>query len=145
MMNVKDLIEILQRLPQDAPIVMHDAERSPAKLMGVGELHCVVHLTTTLWIRPSIVLAEHRDSIVNTLSNFGLTHPRVFGSVLRGTDTGLSDLDLLVDPAKGATLLNLSDAMIELKKSLGILIDLKTPGDLPEKFRDQVLKEARPL
>jgi len=36
------------------------------------------------------------------------THPRVFGSVLTGTDDEDSDLDLLVDPTEHTSLLTLA-------------------------------------
>lgn len=36
-------------------------------------------------------------------------------------------------------------ATMTLNKSLGISVDLVTLGCLPEKFRDQVLNEAKPL
>ena len=70
---------------------------------------------------------------------------RVFGSVLHGDDTDASDLDLLVDPLPGATLLDLGALQIELEESLGISVDVLTPGDLPKKFRNQVLSEAVPV
>ena len=70
---------------------------------------------------------------------------RVFGSVLHGDDTDTSDLDLLVDPLPGATLLDLGALQIELEESLGISVDVLTPGDLPKKFRNQVLSEAVPV
>lgn len=39
---------------------------------------------------------------------FGVLRPRVFGSVVAGTDAEDSDLDLLVDPAPTTTLLTLA-------------------------------------
>jgi len=70
---------------------------------------------------------------------------RVFGSVARGEDTETSDLDLLVDPLPGATLLDLGAIQIELEDSLGISVHVVTAGDLPSKFRDEVLEEAVPV
>jgi len=67
---------------------------------------------------------------------------RVFGSVLHGDDTEQSDLDLLVDPLPGATLFDIGAIQIELEESLGVSVDVLTPGDLPAKFRAQVLQEA---
>ncbi len=69
----------------------------------------------------------------------------MFGSVLRGEDRDGSDLDLLVDALPGATLFDLGGLQIELEELLGVPVDLLTPGDLPPKFRDQVLAEARPV
>lgn len=73
---------------------------------------------------------------------FHTDNPRVFGSVVRGDD---SDLDLLVDPQPGATLFDLGGLQLELEEILGVPVDLLTPGDLPQKFRDRVLAEAIPV
>jgi len=43
----------------------------------------------------------------------------------------------------GATLFDLGGLQVELEELLGVPVDLLTPGDLPPKFRDQVLAEAR--
>ena len=72
-------------------------------------------------------------------------NPRVFGSVLHGTDRDGSDLDLLVDALPGATLLDLGSLQDDLESLLGIHVDLLTPGDLPPKFRAKVLAEAQPV
>lgn len=95
--------------------------------------------------RPSEVLREQRDLIRAVAMRHRTENPRVFGSASRGEDTETSDLDLLVDPLPGATLLDLGAIQIELEESLGISVDVLTPGDLPRKFRDQVLREAVPI
>jgi len=69
----------------------------------------------------------------------------VFGSVLHDRDAEGSDLDLLVDPAAGTTLFDLGGAQVELQEVLGVPVELLTPGDLPQKFRESVLREAKPL
>jgi uncharacterized protein len=96
-------------------------------------------------MRPSVVLDTKRSAVRETVSRFRTTNPRVFGSVLHGTDRDDSDLDLLVDTLPGATLLDLGDLQEELKLLLGVNVDLLTPGDLPAKFRMQVLSEAQPV
>lgn len=96
-------------------------------------------------MRPSVALALKRSIIRETTSRFRVTNPRVFGSVLHGTDLEGSDLDLLVDALPGATLLELGDLESELKSLLGVDVDLLTPGDLPPKFRAKVLAEAKPV
>lgn len=95
--------------------------------------------------RPSEVLREHRDLIRVVATRHRTENLRVFGSASRGEDTETSDLDLLVDPLPGATLLELGAIQVELEDSLGISVDVLTPGDLPKKFRDQVLSEAVPI
>jgi predicted nucleotidyltransferase len=42
-------------------------------------------------MKPSEALAAHRAELRELVSRYGLTHPRVYGSVLTGTDTDESD------------------------------------------------------
>ncbi len=70
-------------------------------------------------MKPSFILDKERDAIRAAVCRYHTANPRVFGSVLNGSDTDGSDLDLLVD--------------------------VLTPGDLPPKFRAKVVAEARPL
>lgn len=95
--------------------------------------------------RPSEVLRDNRDLIRTVAARHRTVNLRVFGSVVHGDDTATSDLDLLVDPLPGATLLDLGAIQIELEESLGIAVDVLTPEDLPKKYRDRVLSEALPL
>lgn len=96
-------------------------------------------------MRPSFVLDQNRIAVRELVSRFRTVNPRVFGSVVYGTDREGSDLDLLVDALPGVTLLDLGDLEEELRSLLGIRVDLLTPGDLPMKFRAKVLAEAQPL
>ena len=96
-------------------------------------------------MRPSVVLDMHRSAVREMASRFRTANPRVFGSVLHGTDRDGSDLDLLVVALPGATLFDLGGLQDELESLLGLRVDLLTPGDLPLKFRAQVLAEAQPI
>jgi len=96
-------------------------------------------------MRPSIALAQKRDLLREVVQRYRSANLRVFGSALRGDDTDGSDLDLLVDPLPGTTLFDLGGLQVELEDLLGVPVDLLTPGDLPTKFRDQVLAEACPV
>ena len=51
----------------------------------------------------------------------------------------------ILEALPGATLLDLGAIQVELEALLGIPVDVLTPGDLPAKFRDKVLKEAMPV
>jgi uncharacterized protein len=93
-------------------------------------------------LTPSAVVERNRDDIRRIVLSHRATNPRVFGSVLRGDDTVESDLDLLVDPVPGTTLLDLGGIQVDLEALLGVPVDVVTPGDLPRKFRDRVLQEA---
>ena len=94
-------------------------------------------------MKPSVVLEQQRQAIRAMAARFRTTNPRVFGSVLHGNDRDNSDLDLLVDPLPGTTLFDLGGLQVELETLLGVPIDVLTPGDIPVKFREQVLSEAR--
>jgi predicted nucleotidyltransferase len=96
-------------------------------------------------MRPSLVLDLKRNMIREATGRFRAANPRVFGSVLYGTDRDDSDLDLLVDGLPGATLFDLGGLQDELETLLGVHVDLLTPTDLPLKFRAKILAEARPI
>lgn len=96
-------------------------------------------------MRPSVALEMKRSAVREATGRFRAANPRIFGSVLHGTDQDGSDLDLLVDALPGATLFDLGGLQDELESLLGVPVDLLTPADLPAKFRATVLAEARPV
>jgi hypothetical protein len=96
-------------------------------------------------MRPSEVLPLHRETIRQLVLEAGMANPRVFGSVLNGSDNENSDLDLLVDPAPKTDLLDMARLQRLIEEQLGIRVDLLSPGDLPPKFRDRVVAEALPV
>jgi len=96
-------------------------------------------------MRPSTALDLRRNAVREATSHFRVANPRVFGSVLYGTDREGSDLDLLVDALPGATLFDLGGLQVELESLLGVRVELLTPADLPPKIRTKVLAEAQPI
>jgi predicted nucleotidyltransferase len=96
-------------------------------------------------VRPSIALQTHRDAIREIALSHRVKNVRVFGSVLHGDDTDDSDLDLLVDPTPETTMMDIGAIRYELKELLGLAVDVLTPRALPDKFRDIVLQEAKPV
>ena len=96
-------------------------------------------------MKPSTALDLKRYAVRAAPERFRATNPRVFGSALHGDDHEDSDLDILVDALPGATLFDLGGLQVELEAILGVKVDLLTPGDLPAKFREQILAEAEPI
>ena len=96
-------------------------------------------------MRPSLAFETHRHAIREIVKKYATVNPRVFGSVLHGTDHEESDLDVLVDALPGATLLDLGDLEADLVQALGTRVEVLTPQDLPHKFRERVLAEAQPV
>jgi hypothetical protein len=93
-------------------------------------------------MRPSKALDRHREALRMIALRHRVLNPRVFGSVLHGSDTDDSDLDLLVDPTADTTLLDIAAIQVEAERLLGVRVDVLTPGSLPARFRDRVLLEA---
>lgn len=93
-------------------------------------------------MKPSEAVKLHRDDIRRIVERHHAGNPRVFGSVVHGADTADSDLDLLVDPTEQTTLLSIVRIENELRRLLGVQVDVQTPDSLSERFRQTVLGEA---
>lgn len=93
-------------------------------------------------MRPSEALSLHRTRIREIALSHRVSDVRVFGSVLTGEDGVDSDLDLLVEPTAQTTLMDIGAIRYELKRLLGIEVDVLTPNGLQPRFREQVLREA---
>lgn len=98
-------------------------------------------------VRPSVQLERHRAEIRAIVARHRGANARVFGSVLHGTDTEDSDLDLLVDQAPGQrmTLFDLSAISCEIEDLLQIPVDVQTTGGMPESVRERIEREAQPV
>ena len=96
-------------------------------------------------MRPSQALQTYREQIRSVVLAHRATNARVFGSVVRGEDTDVSDLDLLIDPTPETSLMDIGAIRFELKTLLGINVDVLTPNSLPDSFREQVIRESIPV
>jgi hypothetical protein len=70
----------------------------------------------------------------------------LFGSVLTPRFGDRSDIDILVefDPGRVPGLLDIAGMEIELSGMLGRKVDLRTPAELSDYFRDEVVASAVP-
>lgn len=96
-------------------------------------------------MKPSEALASNRAVIRQVVESHRARNARVFGSVLRGQDTDSSDLDLLIDTTPEPTLMDVAAIQVELRRLLGVSVDVLTPKALPDEFRSVVLAEAVPV
>lgn len=97
-------------------------------------------------MKPSVALQLHRDAIRTVVERNDACNPRIFGSVVHGSDADGSDLDILVDPiANKTSLISLVRIKRELEQILGVTTDIQTPLSIHEKFRSAVLREAVPV
>lgn len=83
-----------------------------------------------------------RVRILDAASRRGLHDVRVFGSVARGEADASSDVDLLVAPGPGTSLLDLSGFALDVEEIIGRHVDVATPAGLKSRIRERVLAEA---
>lgn len=95
--------------------------------------------------KASELYSLHKAEIRDIASRYPVANIRVFGSVVHGDDRDTSDIDLLVDALPETTLFDLGGLQDELQELLGVKVDLLTPGDIPPRFRETVIREARPV
>jgi len=88
---------------------------------------------------------QKRGQILDIVRQHGLSNVRIFGSVARGDETPLSDIDFLVDLEKGCTIFDLGGANVKLQELLGRKVDIVTEKGLHWYLREKIIKEARPL
>jgi len=94
---------------------------------------------------PGQTLADRRDDVIALLARHRATRIRVFGSVARGEDTFDSDIDLLVDFDKDASLFDMGGLMEDLEELLAPhRVDLVSTGGLLTRDK-HISAEARPL
>jgi uncharacterized protein len=96
-------------------------------------------------VKPSEAFERNREFIREAVARRKTANPRIFGSVLHGTDREDSDIDILVDAMPGATLFDLGGLQFELEERLGVPVQVVTPAELHRFYRDKVLAEARPV
>ena len=96
-------------------------------------------------MRPSEVFEQNRKFVREAVTRYRTSNPRIFGSVLHGTDKDGSDIDILIDTLPGATLFDLIGLEQELEKKLGVPVQIVVADALHRFIRDRVLSEARPI
>lgn len=111
--------------------------RSPSEAM-------LARLLAAARPRPSLLLARHRQEVLDLADRNRAIDVRIFGSVARGEDTADSDIDLLVTFDPGATILDQIGLVDDLQRLLGPRVDVVSDQALTE--RDASIQaEAIPL
>jgi predicted nucleotidyltransferase len=78
-------------------------------------------------MRPSIALrSADKGTIQKIVERHRGRNPRIIGSVARGEDRDGSDLDILIDPEAGMTLLDIGAITDEISSILGVEVDIVT-------------------
>lgn len=96
-------------------------------------------------MRPSQVIVQYREALLEVARRHGASNLRVFGSIARGEDTTGSDIDLLIDVPRGTTYFDLARLKREAEDLTGLIFDIHTTSELKDAVREQALSDATPL
>ena len=88
---------------------------------------------------------HHRVELLGLATRHRAISLRIFGSALRCDDHAGSDIDLLVEFAPDASLLDLIGLQQDAEALLGRRVDIVTPDGVSPFLRQRILDEARPL
>ena len=88
---------------------------------------------------------KRRDEIVALAKRYGASNIRIFGSVARGNVGEQSDVDLVVHFEPGRSLLDQGGLLMDLRRLLGVKVDVLEDGQLTGRFGELVRKEMIPL
>lgn len=88
------------------------------------------------------LLRRRRTAIVEAARRRGATNVRLFGSVARGEDSAMSDVDLLVDLDAGVGLVSLIGLERELSELLGRRVEVVPASSVKPALLAEVRAEA---
>ncbi len=91
------------------------------------------------------LLKKNRQKLLDLAKQYGAYNLRIFGSVLRGTDTKDSDIDFLVSFQEGTSLFDRGGLVSDFKDFLGCDVDIVSDKTIKSSLRDEILSSAQPL
>jgi predicted nucleotidyltransferase/DNA-binding XRE family transcriptional regulator len=121
-------------------------------LIEAAGLDFIIRVPTNSYQHPTLpdsaqtrALVKHRQQILDLVAEHHASNVRIFGSVARGEARPDSDIDILVDFEKGATLFDLSGLTERLRELLHFPIDLGDPKSLKPHVQPSVAKDQLSL
>ena len=121
-------------------------------LIEAAGLDFTIRVPTNTYRHPTLpdsaqtrALVKHRQRILDLVAEHHASNVRIFGSVARGEAKPDSDIDILVDFEKGATLFDLSGLTEKLRELLHFKIDLGDPKSLKPHVQPSVAKDQLSL
>lgn len=102
-------------------------------------------IRSALQVAPTERIDQHRAQIRAIVAEYRASSPRMFGSLARQEATVYSDIDLLVDFADDATLLDEIGLRQALTDLLRVPVDVVGSDTLRGSIRERILAEAVPV
>lgn len=96
-------------------------------------------------MRPSEALKSNQTALLKVLDHYGLTNPRLFGSVARGDDTPDSDMDVLVSKTRPLSYTTIARLRREASEALGCKVDVVFETTLRPDVAADIHRDLRPL
>lgn len=87
-------------------------------------------------------IQSQRERILEIARQHGASHVRIFGSVSRGSETSVSDIDLLVHLDEDRTLLDQIALIHALEDFLGCKVDVVDDEAVHQAIREDILTQA---
>jgi len=81
-----------------------------------------------------------KTKIIKILKKYNIKKAGLFGSYIRGEQKESSDIDILIQPAKDMSLLDISGLKIELENVLGKKVDIISYKYIHPYLKDRILK-----
>ena len=83
-------------------------------------------------------IPEIKSRLQPIAMQYGIRRMFLFGSYAKGTQTGNSDVDLLIEKGAPPSLLQLSGFLQDASEALGMDVDVVTTTGIEEAFRDTI-------
>jgi predicted nucleotidyltransferase len=90
-------------------------------------------------------IEQVKRRILPLLKEAGVVRSSLFGSFVRGEQTEVSDIDILIEFPKGKSLLDLVGLEMKLEQAVGRKVDLLTYNSLSPYLRDTIQNTQLPI
>lgn len=90
-------------------------------------------------------LNDIKQKALPILKKAGVTRSALFGSYVRGEQTNDSDIDILVDLPKHATLIDLVGLQLALEEKLNKKVDIVEYTGIKPRIKDTILNSQYPI
>lgn len=88
-----------------------------------------------------INLEQIKKKTLPILKQAGVTRSSIFGSYARGDKKRGSDIDILIEPPKRMSLLDLAGLKLDLEEVLGKEVDIITYNSINPLLKEYILKD----